>query len=451
MLRTSNRLSLQFSFLYAVLSAVVFAMAYWFTQYEVRDWVLDQMIGDALTLNVIYEQDGKQALIEKIDALAAVSFENTRVFQLLDDTGRVISGNIPDPILGTPPNFILAEELNLLVPFQFEVEGYWMREDTIGPYRLVQGSGDHIVGEILEALGTALALGYLGVIVLGLFFGVRVGRLTEQRITEISTTLSRVSEGQLDARIQGLGAPNDDLSRVSVEINNMLDQVRRLLKSQEQISNDIAHDMRTPLQRLRQRLELMSQSENVRPTDIAASLQQTEEIISTFNALLRIAQIEAVNKQEQFEPIDLGAIIRNVGEVFEPIAEDKEMVLETRITEPSAKVMGDPELLTQLLVNLVENSIKHCPVGSHIEIALEQISDATILTVSDDGPGIEPGIREQVLRRFFRAESSRNSPGNGLGLALVKAVADIHSGEIEVLGNNPGTVIQIRFQNITQH
>lgn len=264
MLRTSVRLSLQFSFLYAVLSASVFAAAYWFTHFEVKDLVLDQMRGDAETLTTIYEDDSAEALVQKVDALAQVSFESIRVFQLLDQNGEVISGNIAEPMMEILPKFLSAEDLKLPPEIDDEVIGYWMREDSIGPFRLVQGSGNQIIGEVLEALGTALVAGYLVVIVLGLVVGVRVGRLTEQRITEISSTLSLVSRGQLNARIASAGTNVDDLSRVSAEINIMLDQIKRLLESQEQISNDIAHDMRTPLQRLRQRLEAMRESGDLR-------------------------------------------------------------------------------------------------------------------------------------------------------------------------------------------
>ena len=235
-LRTSLRLSLQYSFLYAVLSALVFALAYWFTQYEVRDWVLDQMHGDAATLSAIHDDDGAEVLIDRVAALAEVSFENARIYQLVGPDDGVISGNLLTRFDSPPPDFLLAQDIQLTGATHDEVEGYWMREDQIGPYRLVQGSGDHIVAEILEALGLALVIGYLAVVILGLIVGVRVGRMTEQRITAISNTLSDVSSGNLAARVPTSASARDDFSRVSVEINAMLDQIRRLLESQEQIS-----------------------------------------------------------------------------------------------------------------------------------------------------------------------------------------------------------------------
>jgi Signal transduction histidine kinase len=447
-LRTSIRLSLQYSFLYAVLSAFVFALAYWFTQYEVQDWVLDQMRGDAETLSEIHKLSGADALIDRVDALAEVSFENARIFQLLNADGAVISGNLLTRFENSLPEFLPAENVELTGETHGEIEGYWMRADQIGPYRLIQGSGDHIVAEILEALGLSLVIGYLAVVILGLVVGIRVGRMTEQRITAISNTLSDVSSGNLTARIPTTASARDDLARVSMEINMMLDKIRRLLESQEQISNDIAHDMRTPLQHLRQRLETLRDRSCIEPGDVSASLEQTEEIIATFNALLRIAQIEAGDRRERFERTDLAQVIANVVEVFEPTAEDEGIVLDTDLPDSSLEVFGDRGLLTQLLSNLVENAIKHCPAGTRIMVSGRRASVGSILYVADNGPGIDPQDRERIFRRFFRSEKSRSSPGNGLGLALAKAIADMHEASMSVSDNDPGTVFEISFPEV---
>ncbi len=445
-LRTSIRLSLQYSFLYAILSAFVFVLAHWFTQYEVRDWVSDQMTGDAKTLMEIYEKDGAGALINRIDALAEVSFENARVYKLLDADGAILSGNLTIEIEGPLPDILSVEDIQLEGGVHDEVENYWMREDQIGPYRLIQGSGDHIVEEILEALGVALVVGYLAVVILGLLVGVRIGRVTEERILAISNTLARVSNGDLEARVATSGVARDDFSRVALEINTMLDQIARLLESQEQISNDIAHDMRTPLQHLRQRLETLYNSAIIAPDDVAASLEQTDAIISTFNALLRIAQIEARDRTERFEPTDLVQIASNVAEVFEPSAEDEGISVTTNLPDSAVNVVGDRGLLTQMLSNLVENAIKHCPSGTSVEISCKMSQTGPVLRVVDTGPGIDPNDQERIFRRFFRGEKSRNSPGNGLGLALVKAIAEVHGASIHVSDNSPGTAFDIRFQ-----
>ena len=440
------RLSLQYSFLYSVLSALVFALAYWFTQYEVQDWVLDQMRSDAATLVEIFELGGDEVLVDRLDALAEVSFENARVYQLRNAEGTIVSGNLTSSLDIPLPDFVPADDLSLAGEVHDEVTGYWLRLDEVGPYLLIQGTGDHIVLEILEALGMALVVGYMLVVAFGLVVGVWIGRITERRIAAISDTLAEVSSGNLASRIPTIGTPRDDLSRLSTEINSMLAQITRLLESQEQISNDIAHDMRTPLQHLRQRLEKLRDSPAIHPDDISASLEQTEEIISTFNALLRIAQIEGSDRHERFDRIDLCRIIANVTEVFEPAAEDAGITLTSKLPNERLEVFGDRGLLTQLLSNLVENAIKHCPDGTKISVSGDTTLAIPTLHIADNGPGIEWEDRERIFRRFFRGEKSRNSPGNGLGLALVKAICDLHGAEIIVSDNKPGTVFEIKFQ-----
>ncbi|MDN5569205.1 MAG: ATP-binding protein [Paracoccus sp. (in: a-proteobacteria)] len=444
-LRTSLRLSLQFAFLYSILSALVFAMAYWFTNNEVGGWVRDQMHGDAKTLSRIWKTDGDDALIANIDALSKVSFENSRIYQLSDAQGVVVSGNITQSFEAALPPKIDADALLLTQRAHDEVEIYWMHDTRIGPYRLIQGTGDHIVAELLEALGGSLVAGYMLVIGLGLIVGVRVGRITEARITAISETLQQVSDGQLDARIPDAHLARDDVSRVADEVNRMLDQITRLVESQEQISNDIAHDMRTPLQRLRQRLEtIVDDPENAGPRAEAA-LVQTEEIIATFNALLRIAQIEADSRQERFEQVDLNQIADLITDAYAPSAEDKGLVLATELSVMPANVLGDRGLLVQMVSNLVENAIHHCPFGTSITVQTAVLPTGIMLHVRDTGLGIAPDQRELVFRRFYRSDQSRHTRGNGLGLALVKAITEMHDATVTISDNNPGADIAVLF------
>lgn len=447
--RTSIRLSFQFSFVYASLSAIVFAMTYFFTKYEIREWVRLEMSGAAATLEAIYQAEGPEALIRSVNNLADASFENAQIYQLRASDDTVVSGNIPVELDGDLPDRVPVEAVHLYGRVNEELTGYWMRVDQIGPYELIQGSSDHVFAEIQEALGYALIAGVLFVMTLGLIVGTRVGRITEQRITDISASLSDFSGGKLDARVPTAKGRQDDFARVSVSINLMLEEIRRLLESQKQISNDIAHDMRTPLQRLRQRLETMESSTSVSPEDVTTSLKQTEEIIGTFNALLRIAQIEAADKRAKFEKLDITGVVRNVTELFEPFAEDKGIELCTQICDGKALVFGDEDLLTQLLSNLIENAIKHSPLGKHIEVSTHSSSINTLVRVADDGPGIDPGDHERIFQRFFRGEKSRSSPGNGLGLTLARAIADLHGASLSVSNSNPGAVFEIRFPNVS--
>lgn len=442
--RTSVRLSLQFALLYAALSAFVFIGAFWFTDFEVRDWVTDQMKGDVETFEAIYATQGADSLVDVIAIIAETTFENDRIYQLQDASGNVLAGNVVTVLSEDIGDFSSASEFALASEHDDELSGYWMRRNEIGSLTLYQGSGNHVVAEVLEAVGIALGIGYVVIVGLGLLLGTRVAKQTEARIAVISQTLSQAAQGKMAARIGIQGNANDDLSRVSVGIDAALNQIQRLLESQEQISNDIAHDLRTPLQRLRQRLEKMLTDNAPTKEDVAAALQQTEDIISTFNALLRIAQIEAQDRKSRFREVDLTALIANVVDLFEPTAEEAGQMLTFKRQEPIA-LDGDANLLTQLFSNLTENAIVHCPAGTRITVSACRSEQSMVVRISDNGPGISPENHKRVFERFFRAEGSRTTSGNGLGLALAKAIAELHGATISVVAEGIGTTIDIRF------
>ena len=443
--RTSLRLSLQFAFLYSVLSAVIFVGAYWFTNYEVRDWLHDQMVSDTKVLTRIYEEDGVEALSTSINVMVDINFENARIFQLRAGDGRILAGNIDHVDVDVMEGYISADIVRINGGHADEVSGYWVTQTSLGPYILVQGTGNHVIAEVLEALGISLVAGFILIMAFGSFVGIWVGRLTESRIQSISGTMGRVAAGELSARVPAETRSNDDLSRVSSEINATLEQLESLVESQIQISNDIAHDLRTPLQRLRQRLERMSNQSPIDPDDANLALEQTEDLIGTFNAMLRIAQLEAGDRRERFQPTDLGTLATNIFEAFEPSAEEAGQNLLLKTQALPVVVSGDPDLLMQLLSNMVENSLRHTPKGTTIEIEVSQRDDIPVLSVSDNGPGIAPEDRERVFRRFYRGEKSRTTGGNGLGLSLCKAIAELHHANLALSDNHPGLKMEARF------
>lgn len=443
--RTSLRLSLQFAFLYSVLSAVIFAGAYWFSNYEVRDWLHDQMNSDREILLEIFEENGIDDLVKSVDVMARVNFENARIFQLLGPDGTVLAGNITQIDGEEQREYVSAENVFIIGEHEEEISGYWIIDEKFGQYTLVQGTGNHVIAEVLEALGISLVSGFILIMGIGSFAGVWVGRLTEQRIEAISTTMEEVAEGKLAARIPIDETSNDDLDRVSTSINNTLEKLENLMESQVQISNDIAHDLRTPLQRLRQRLEKMANQQAVDTNEAVIALAQTEDIINTFNALLRIALIEAGDRRERFRRTDLRDLVINVYDAFEPTAEDAGQQLRLKISDQPLYVLGDSDLLMQLISNLVENALRHTPEGTIISMEASFSNGAPLLCIADTGPGIAREDREKVFRRFYRGEKSRTSGGNGLGLSLCKAIAELHYAELMVSDNQPGVRVLVDF------
>ena len=298
-----------------------------------------------------------------------------------------------------------------------------------------------ILGAFGSAAGVVLILGILGGLALSIGF--------LRRVDNITRTAEAIIAGDLAQRIPTRGS-NDDFDRLAVTLNTMLDRIVNLMESLRQVSNDIAHDLRTPLARLRQRLESMRGHAPTQPNggaEIDTAIAETDIILETFGSLLRIAQIEAGTRKSGFRDIDLSSVFETVIDAFSPAIEDAGKSLVTRVAS-NVMIRGDRELLTQLLVNLVENAIRHTPDGARIEMSLKTTPEGAVGVVADNGPGVPEAERERIFQRFYRSEHSRSTPGNGLGLSLVAAVAVLHRIEVELQDNKPGLRVVLRLSGV---
>ena len=293
------------------------------------------------------------------------------------------------------------------------------------------------------ALGIMLVLGSLG--------SVMMARSTLQRIEAINQTSHEIMSGDLSRRIP-TRRTGDDFDLLADNLNNMLDQIESLMESVRRVSDNIAHDLRTPLARLRNHLEelhLDTDAADRHQPVMEKALEQADALLNTFNALLRIARIESQEDNTDFAPVDMVALIKDVMELYEPLAEDKrlhfEMLIRTRLI-----FHGDRDLLFQALANLLDNAIKYTPTAGSVHLTLENDGDAVCLRLCDSGPGIPEAQREQVFQRFFRLEQSRTTPGNGLGMSLVRAVMQRHHLDLQLQDNQPGLCVRIRFLSVTR-
>jgi signal transduction histidine kinase len=289
--------------------------------------------------------------------------------------------------------------------------------------------------------GVSIIIAGLG----GIFFSVQFMR----RIDAITRTCQSIIAGKFNDRIPLRGS-GDELDRLSVAINNMLDRISTLLDNLRQVSSDIAHDLRTPLTHLRNRLEEARQK-SVTTDDYAAvvsrAIDDTDHLLGIFSALLRISQIESGSRLAAFSTLSLSDLLERIYEMYGPVAEDEHHVLLHDIHK-DARIRGDGELLTQLFSNLIENAIRHTPAGTRILIRLGVSGNVAAASVEDDGPGIPSGEYEKVFRRFYRLTSSRSTPGHGLGLALVAAIANLHNAKIELGDNHPGLRVLASFDSL---
>jgi signal transduction histidine kinase len=273
------------------------------------------------------------------------------------------------------------------------------------------------------------------VLLLGLAGGLLLGRSVARRAAAMEAALAAVQGGDLDRRL-AVRPGGDEFDRLARRINATLDRLQALMAALREVTDDIAHDLRTPLTRLRQRLDEAARA----PTSAAIEAAQGEadRLLEIFAALLRIAQVESGTQRAGFGPVDLSAIAESVAEVYAPAAEERGQTLRAAIA-PGLAITGDPALLTQMLANLVENAVRHGRDAGRV--SLDVTADG--IAVTDDGPGIPAAEREKVFHRFHRLDASRSTPGSGLGLALVRAVAELHGISITLEDATPGLRVRL--------
>lgn len=321
--------------------------------------------------------------------------------------------------------------------------------DLPGGYRLLVGDDLQRLEALDSALFQRVALAFAALVVLGVAGGYGLARGVHRRIASITGTAEAIIDGDLTRRVPLRGA-DDDLDRLAVTFNRMLDRIGALMDNLGQVSNDIAHELRTPLTRLRTRLEagLSGAGGGRRAKVLEAALADLDGILGAFAALLRISQIEAGARRAAFRATDVSALAHTVVEAFAPSAEDAGGSLKLEGISPLI-LDGDPELLTQMLVNMVENALRHAGAGAKVVVACRRVGPAAVLSVRDDGPGVPHAERARLFDRFHRLEASRSTPGSGLGLALVAAVARLHGGDASLLDADPGLEARVTLPAIT--
>lgn len=314
-----------------------------------------------------------------------------------------------------------------------------------GDYLLVAtgaGQRDEMGELILRAFGWGSLVSLLLAFGSGLILSSRLLR----RVEAISRTAREIMQGHLSQRVPTRGA-DDEFDHLAASLNAMLERTEGSMRAMRQISNDIAHDLRTPLTRLRQHLELAQRKagtiDELRAA-IAASIGETDAILGTFSALLRIAQIESGSVKAGFADCDLSELLRTLVEVYQTMAEEKHQNFSADIPA-GLTTFGDRELLAQMLANLLENALRHSPEGAIVRFAARIDNDKPAIILTDTGPGIPAAEYENVFRRFYRLEASRTTPRNGLGLSLVSAVAGLHGITVELADNEPGLRVTMKW------
>ena len=435
----SFRLAALFTAVFTGLAALMFTAAFWITGDALTSEVSDSINVDLAAIERGFNTEGIEE-VEEIIQQRLVRPGFSGFFLLQDTTGKKLAGNLPPslPVIGS---FIkpltISDEEDPAKSTQHSILGKGI-VFTDGTYVFV-GQDTQRVYEtrqlILRTFGWIMA----AAVALAIGGGTLISLGFLARIDAITQNCRAIIRGQLRSRIPVRGT-RDELDELAVTINDMLDRNGTLMESLRQVSSDVAHDLRTPLMHLRHRLEMVQTSRRSLEAYSAAvdrAISDSDEILSLFAALLSISQIESGTRRATFLPLNLHDLLKHVLDTYRPVAEDREQSLEA-MCAPRVIVQGDRALLIQMFANVVENAMRYSFPRTKIAVTLAISAGNAVVRIVDSGPGIPLAEREKIFRRFYRLERSRGTPGNGLGLALVSAIAELHGARIELSDNNPG-------------
>jgi len=445
LLRSSTfRLAVLYMALFGASVAVLLTFIYWSTAGYMALQTDDTIEAEVTGLAERYRISGLDGLIRSIDERLSRKPNGDVVYLLTDGELNPLIGNLDRwPRISTDGDGWLNFELEQTLDGEEVTHRARARSFTLrGGYRLLVGRDMHELDATRTLIVRAIAWGLAITVMMALAGGIMLSRSTMRRLEAINETSRRIMGGDLSRRIP-TRSTDDDFDQLADNLNNMLDTIEQLMEDVRRVTDNVAHDLRTPLSRLRNRLEELKNDVDVDKHVIESALSDADGLLATFNALLRIASIESGRRRAAFENVSLDDVIRDVTELYEPLAEEKEQSLELTLCGP-VNVRGDRDLLFQAFANLVDNAIKYTPRGGDIRVRLEDDASGPRLRIIDTGPGIPKRSREQVFKRFFRLEESRHTPGNGLGLSLVEAVARLHKADIELDGE-PGLDVSVAF------
>jgi len=426
--------------------SALLAFTYWNTE-RALDAQTDQIISAEIAgLTEQYQRLGLRGLTEVVMSRSAHG--GPGLYLLLNRNKEPIAGNLD----GMPQ---LSRRPGAQVEFDYErrVEGVIQRRRArglvftlLGGFQLLVAQDVHERYLTEKLFTTTLPWTVALMLILGLVGGALMSRNMLKRLDQINRTAGQIFAGDFSRRVPVTKA-QDEFDTLADSLNRMLDRIERLMKGVRDVTDSVAHDLRTPLNRLRNRLEETQRHldpNGKEALEIEAAMRETDQIIATFNALLLIAEADAGVQRGAMARIDLAPLSDDVAELYAPLAEEKGITLEIK---PSGATLieGNRSLISQALANLIDNAIKYTPPGGHVSVWPSMTPDGVDLIVADTGPGIPAAERARVVERFVRLEASRNSPGTGLGLSLVAAVARLHGASLILDDNAPGLRAIIRF------
>ena len=453
---TAFRLAMRYAAFFCLLSSACLALLYWVTTTELDAQIDAGLRAEMAALTRLYGDKGVGGLREAVAArstwisLAASDTGDTgpRQYLLTDAAGKPLGGTLaawPEDFAPAPDGWAT---LTIALPGNqpgLDEDGPQVRVRVhavtlAGGYRLRVGQALNETDELRETL-LSLTLGaVLLTLLVGIGGGALMGRSVVRRLLQVTRAADNIMAGDLAQRIPEEGG-RDEYDALAAKLNAMLERIEQLMKRTREVTENVAHDLRSPLGRLRARLETLARRAGAEEREgLQKAIDETDRIVATLNGILSIAEIGA-RSRSSWETLDVTAVCRDVAELYDAVAEEKRISLSTDLA-PGVQAAGNHQLLAQAVSNLLDNAIKYTPPGGRVSLRL---SPAMEISVVDSGPGIPMEMRGKVLERFVRLDASRSQPGNGLGLSLVAAVAEHHGATLMLDDNHPGLKVTLRL------
>jgi signal transduction histidine kinase len=431
----------RFAAIYAVLLSIsvgALALFLWWETAGLLNRQTDAAIAtDAQSLAEHWEVGGLRALAQTIEDRLSQNVDDDAIYLLTDPSMQPIAGN-----LATWPKVATETDVQYEVPVEragMRSLAKMQRFDLQGGFHLLVGRDVQIRARLSTLLTSALLWAVLVVVAMASIGAYIVRGLFRRTLANVSATATAIAAGDFSRRVRMSGR-GDEFDQLAETINDMLDRITRLMDGVRQVSNAIAHDLRTPITRARNRLEEAVAHAGTE-ADLRAAIERAttdlDGIVAVFQALLRIAEIEAGARRSAFAGFDAAPVLAGVVELYEAVAEDRGLTV-TLAMPPALPMHGDRALLQQAVANLIDNAVKFSPPGAAVAVSVRPGAAGTEIVVTDHGPGIPPEDRTRATERFFRGETARSTPGAGMGLALVLAVAQLHGGSLTLEDAGPG-------------
>ncbi len=450
---TAFRLSLIYAVVFSLIAAIALVLAYWFSAKQIRQQTDDRLQLESNVLLSRYYTGSFADLNRKIQRRTNTAGQQFFIYSLVKRQQHDFFQHVSPKLSGEHAVFAtvpIDSITHIRTPARHKPNARVLITPLANDYQLLVGTDLSEQAYLLNQIAIILFIAILVIFAASLIGGSWISRHIIKRLDVIRRTAKEIIDGDLHQRIPIQHTQQDEYDKLSLVLNKMLAQLEASMQSMREVTDNLAHDLRNPLNRLRHRLETiqyLQPNSKQYQQELAIAIEDVDAIVATFNALLNIAQIEAKAQRDHWEDVDISKLINDLGELYTLVAEEKQITLKYQ-AEANLVQYGDKQLLAQAVSNLLDNAVKYTPEKGNVELNAYQQKDNIMITIADSGIGIPQDQYEKVFCRFTRLDNVRNTAGNGLGLSLVKAVADLHEAIITLADNKPGLKISLQLPTI---